>query len=244
MQLRTGARMVHVPIRAPGPRCKGRAVRHHASGGHQHRAVMPHIKDGTLKARAQTGKERWFEIERRADARGRRRAQLGTVGDPSDPDGAGTGSRASVTSCDRIRAGRDAILNRPRHQRSALQEQGSAEVAGARNDALAWRSEEEVAMLRDVISSTSSSPRSGMSFDTHIVGGGAAGCVLANAIGPVRGAGGCLLIRGRARHPHGHGARRLLDTYAFRPIKQSLYVARPLLEIAMAIRAATRPPPP
>jgi tripartite-type tricarboxylate transporter receptor subunit TctC len=62
MKLRTGAGMTHVPFTGAGP-----AVQAALSGtvhlaGINISAVMPHIKAGSLRALAQTGKERWFEL--------------------------------------------------------------------------------------------------------------------------------------------------------------------------------------
>jgi len=145
MQLRTGARMVHVPYSGAGPAVQAALSGTTHLAGINISAVMPHIKAGTLKALAQTGKERWFELP-----------DVPTLEDAGVPNSASETFQILLAPAgtprdivDKIAQAVIEILNRP-DIKERLAGTGFA-VAARGPDALRRRIADEVAMWRDVI---------------------------------------------------------------------------------------------
>ena len=145
MQLRTGARMVHVPYSGAGPAVQAALSGTTHLAGINISAVMPHIKAGTLKALAQTGKQRWFELP-----------DVPTLEDAGVPNSASETFQILLAPAgtprdivDKIAQAVIEILNRP-DIKERLAGTGFA-VAARGPDALRRRIADEVAMWRDVI---------------------------------------------------------------------------------------------
>jgi tripartite-type tricarboxylate transporter receptor subunit TctC len=62
LELRTGVKLLHVPFTGAGPAVQAALAGTTDLAAVNISAVMPHIKAGTLKALAQTGRTRWFEL--------------------------------------------------------------------------------------------------------------------------------------------------------------------------------------
>ena len=145
MQLRTGIHMVHVPFTGAGPAVQA------AMSGTTHLAgvaitsAMPQIKAGTLKALAQTGKERWFELP-----------DVPTLEDAGVPNSASETFQILLAPAktprdivDKVAGAVNEMLQRP-DVKARLAATGFA-VAGGSPDALRQRIAQEVATWREVI---------------------------------------------------------------------------------------------
>lgn len=145
MQLRTGAHMTHVPYSGAGPAVQAALSGTTHLAGINISAVMPHIKAGTLKALAQTGKVRWFELP-----------DVPTLEDAGVPNSASETFQILLAPAgtprdivDKIAQAVIEILTRP-EIKARLAATGFA-VAARGPDALRQRIGEEVAMWREVI---------------------------------------------------------------------------------------------
>jgi len=148
MQLRTGARLTHVPFTGAGPAVQAALAGTTHLAGVNISVAMPHIKAGTLKALAQTGKTRWFELP-----------DVPTLEDAGVPDSASetfqillAPAKTPPDIVDKIAQAVIAILQRP-EIKDRLAATGFA-VAAQGPEALRKRIADEVAMWRAVIAQT------------------------------------------------------------------------------------------
>lgn len=145
MQLRTGAHMTHVPFTGAGPAVQAALAGTTHLAGVNISVAMPHIKAGTLKALAQTGKTRWFELP-----------DVPTLEDAGVRDAASetfqillAPAKTPPDIVDKIAHAVIAILQRP-EIKDRLAATGFA-VAAQGPEALRKRIAGEVAMWREVI---------------------------------------------------------------------------------------------
>lgn len=145
MALRTGAHLTHVPFTGAGPAVQAAMAGTTHLAGVNISAVMPFIKGGQIKALAQTGKTRWFELP-----------DVPTLEDAGIPNSASetfqillAPARTPPEIVDKIAKPVIDILNRP-EVKAKLASAGFA-VAARGPDALRRRIADEVAMWRDVI---------------------------------------------------------------------------------------------
>jgi tripartite-type tricarboxylate transporter receptor subunit TctC len=137
--------MTHVPYSGAGPAVQAALSGTTHLAGINISAVMPHIKAGTLKALAQTGKVRWFELP-----------DVPTLEDAGVPNSASETFQILLAPAgtprdivDKIAQAVIEILTRP-EIKARLAATGFA-VAARGPDALRQRIGEEVAMWREVI---------------------------------------------------------------------------------------------